>query len=270
MVRGLDVGEPTFEIPDGRDAEGEGRAVSPDLELALRLADAADAISLPAFAAGVLVETKPDLTPVTEADRAVEGELRSILAGERPTDGILGEEHGASGTGRRRWLLDPIDGTRNFTRGIPVWATLIALEDAGTVVLGVVSAPALARRWWASRGDGAFVNGTPIRVSSVGRIEDAVLSFALEDGLPAVARRAWHTRGFGDFWAHVLVAEGAVDGAVEAVGIDEWDLAAVQVLVEEAGGRFSDFTGASRIDGGTAVSSNGLLHDELLAEIAVG
>lgn len=239
-----------------------------DLELALRLADAADAISLPAFHAGLPVETKPDLTPVTEADRAVETELRGILAVERPGDAILGEEHGESGAGYRRWIVDPIDGTRNFTRRVPVWATLIALEDAGTAVLGVVSAPALGRRWWASRGDGAFVNGTPIRVSAVGRIEDAVLSFALESELPDIARRAWHARGFGDFWAHVLVAEGAVDGAVEAVGVDEWDLAAVQVIVEEAGGRFSDFGGAPRIDAGTAVSSNGLLHDELLEAVA--
>ena len=239
----------------------------PDLELALHLADAADALSLPAFGARLPVETKPDLTPVTEADRAVETELRRILAAERPDDAVLGEEHGTTGSGHRRWILDPIDGTRNFTRRIPVWATLIALEDAGIVSVGVVSAPALARRWWAARGHGAFVNGCAMQVSPVARVEDAVLSLSLESDVPAVARRAWHARGFGDFWAHVLVAEGAVDGAFEAIGVDEWDLAAVQVIVEEAGGRFSDFAGESRIDGGTAVSSNGLLHEELLAGV---
>jgi len=243
--------------------------VSPDLELALRLADAADAIALPAFrTGGLVVETKPDLTPVTEADRAVEAELRRLLAAERPDDALLGEEDGATGSGRRRWLIDPIDGTRNYTRGIPVWATLVALEDEGIVRVGAVSAPALERRWWAERGAGAFADGVPMRVSRVERVEFAVLSFAFEGPLPEVAHRAWHARGFGDFWAHMLVAEGAVDGAVDAEGIREWDLAAVQVIVEEAGGRFSDLSGAARIDGGTAVTSNGLLHDELLRALA--
>ena len=238
-----------------------------DLELALRLADIADALSLPRFRSGVKVETKPDLTPVTEVDRAVESELRRVLAQERAGDAILGEEEGGTAGGERRWILDPIDGTRNYTRGIPVWATLVALEDDGSVRLGVVSAPALGRRWWAERGAGAFADGEPIRVSTIGRVEDAVLSFALEDDVPALARRAWHARGFGDFWSHVLVAEGVVDGAVDAVGVSEWDLAAVQVIVEEAGGRFSDFAGEPRIDAGTAVSSNGLLHAELLGAL---
>jgi histidinol-phosphatase len=242
--------------------------VSPDLELALRLADAADAISLPAFRAGVPVEVKPDLTPVTEADRAVEVKLRRMLAAERPDDAVLGEEHGSEGDGPRRWIVDPIDGTRNFTRRIPIWGTLIALEESGTVRLGVVSAPALGRRWWAERGAGAHAGGDPIRVSSIERVEDAVLSFAIEDGVPEIASRAWHARGFGDFWAHMLVAEGAVDGAVDAVGVDEWDLAAVSVIVEEAGGRFTSFAGEARIDAGTAISSNGLLHEALLASVA--
>lgn len=242
--------------------------MSPDLELALRLADAADAIALPAFRRRLPVETKPDLTPVTEADRSVEEELRRILAHERPQDAVLGEERGASGRSSRRWILDPIDGTRNFTRGIPVWATLLALEEDGVVRLGVASAPALGRRWWAERGEGAFADGEPIRVSSIGRVEDAVLSFACHDELPALARAAWHARGFGDFWAHVLVAEGAVDGAVETEGVREWDLAALQVIVEEAGGRFTDFAGERRIDAGTAISSNGLLHGVLLASVA--
>jgi histidinol-phosphatase len=243
--------------------------VSPDLELALRLADSADAISLPLFRTGLAVERKHDLTPVTEADRAVEAELRRLLAESRPGDAILGEEHGVTGEAARRWLLDPIDGTRNYSRGIPVWATLLALEEAGVVRLGVVSAPALGRRWWGERGVGAYADGEPIAVSTVDRVEDAVLSFALEDGLPDLSAQAWHVRAFGDFWAHMLVAEGAVDGAFEVTGVNEWDLAAVQVIVEEAGGRFTDRSGASRIDTGTALTSNGLLHDRLLSAAGV-
>jgi histidinol-phosphatase len=242
--------------------------VSTDLQLALRLADAADAISVPRFGSGLAIETKPDLTPVTEADLVVEAELRRVLADKLPDDAILGEEGGAAGTGARRWILDPIDGTRNYARGIPVWATLIALEIDGMVEVGVVSAPALKGRWWAERGGGAHANGEQVHVSAVSHVEEAVLSFSIENEVPALARRAWHARGLGDFWAHMLVAEGAVDGAVDSVGVSEWDLAAVQVIVEEAGGRFSDFGGNARIDSGTAVTSNGLLHDELLAAVA--
>jgi histidinol-phosphatase len=241
--------------------------VSPDLELALALADAADAISLARFRTGLAVETKPDLTPVTEADRAVEAELRRRLAEERPADAVLGEELGTNGESTRRWIIDPIDGTRNYSRGIPVWATLIALEEAGKVQVGVVSAPSLARRWWAERGAGGFANGERLHVSAVDRVEDAVLSFALDTPLPEIAGRAWHVRGVGDFWAHMLVAEGAVDAAVDAIGVAIWDLAAVQVVVEEAGGRFTDLGGSRRIDGATAISSNGLLHDELLTAL---
>lgn len=244
--------------------------MSPDLELALALADVADGIALPGFRSGLEVQVKADLTPVTEADRAIEAELRRVLASERPGDAILGEEEGVSAGGERRWIVDPIDGTRNYSRGIPVWATLVALEERGSVRLGVVSAPALGHRWWAEVGTGAVADGEPIHVSSVDRIEDAVLSFAIEDRVPEVARRAWHARGFGDFWAHMLVAEGAVDGAVDAAGVNEWDLAAVQVVVEEAGGRFSDASGQRRIDSGTAVCSNGLLHDQLLTALAAG
>ncbi len=242
--------------------------MGPDLTLAFDLADAADAISLAHFRKGLAVERKPDLTPVTEADRAVETELRRLLSEARASDAVLGEEHGASGGSARRWILDPIDGTRNYARGIPVWATLVALEEKGVVQLGLVSAPALGRRWWAERGEGAFAHGERIQVSSVSRVEDAVLCFPFEQELPAIAQRAWHARGFGDFWAHMLVAEGAADGAFDATGVQEWDLAAVQVIVEEAGGRFSDFTGESRIDGGTALSSNGLLHAELLSALS--
>jgi histidinol-phosphatase len=239
-----------------------------DLELALALADAADAISLAHFKTGLVVEEKPDFTPVTEADRAVETELRRLLAELRPEDAVLGEEFGTTGNASRRWILDPIDGTRNYARGIPVWATLVALEEAGMVQLGAVSAPVLGRRWWAERGLGAFADGEPMYVSAVERVEDAVVSFALDRQLPELVTRAWHVRGLGDFWAHMLVAEGAVDGAVDAVGVGAWDLAAVQVIVEEAGGRFSDFTGQPRFDAGTGISSNGLLHEALLDAVA--
>jgi histidinol-phosphatase len=242
--------------------------MSPDLSLALGLADLADDISLSRFRAhDLLVETKPDLSPVTEADTAVEQTVRMRLAADRPADGILGEEYGDKGGSDRRWIIDPIDGTRNYSRGIPVWATLVALEENGVLQVGVVSAPALGRRWWAERGTGAFADGTQIRVSGVAAIEDAILCFAVEQQLPPIASRCWHARGFGDFWAHMLVAEGAADGAIDAIGVSVWDLAAVRIIVEEAGGRFTDQSGVARIDGNSAVSSNGLLHDELLAGI---
>ncbi len=240
-----------------------------DLELALALADAADAISLARFGAHDLqVETKPDLTPVTEADRAVEAQLRAMLASKRAADAILGEEEGAKGTGARRWIIDPIDGTRNYVRGIPVWATLIALEENGETVLGVVSAPALQRRWHAARGQGAWADGRRLHVSSVSTLEDAVLSLSLERPTPALAARAWHARGYGDFWSHMLVAEGAVDGAIDAPGVKIYDLAALQPIVEEAGGTFTDHAGARRIDGVGAISSNGAVHALLVEALA--
>ena len=243
--------------------------MGPDLLLAIELADTADAISLGRFRArDLVIETKPDATPVTEADRAVERELRAILARERPDDAILGEEEGVSGSGDRRWIIDPIDGTRNYSRGVPVWATLIALEDAGVVTVGVVSAPALGRRWWAERGGGAWADGDRVHVSAIQRVEDAVLSFALEQPIPSLAAQAWHARGYGDFWSHMLVAEGAIDGAYDAIGVTQWDLAALQPIVEEAGGSFTDFKGVARIDGGSAISSNGHLHAALLEAVA--
>lgn len=240
--------------------------MSPDLALALDLADAADAIAVGRFrASDLVIETKPDQTPVTEADRAIETEIRRLLGTQRPDDAVLGEEQGTTGGGRRRWIVDPIDGTRNYSRGIPVWATLIALEEDGDLLLGVVSAPALGHRWWAERGGGAFADGTRIHVSAVTEVEHAVLSFALEGPLPEIAHRCWHPRAYGDFWAHMLVAEGAVDGAIDAAGVTLWDLAAIQPIVEEAGGRFSDRDGRARAGSGTALSSNGHLHDALLA-----
>jgi histidinol-phosphatase len=243
--------------------------MSTDLELALQLADAADAISIAHFRTELVVERKPDSTPVTEADRAVETELRRMLTAERPGDAILGEEQGVtSAGGGRRWIQGPIDGTRSDARGSPTGATRVALEELGAVCLGVVSAPALGRRWWAERGAGAFANGERVSVSTVARVEDAVLCLPLDTRLSEIAARAWHARGLGDFWGHMLVAEGAVDDRRRRLRMSEWDLAAVQVIVEEAGGRFSDFSGARRIDSGTAVTSNGLLHAELLAALA--
>jgi histidinol-phosphatase len=247
-----------------------------DLNFAFALADLADSITVERFQADdLVVETKPDLTPVTEADRAVEQALRKRIGEERPGHGIVGEEFGAGRPGTARWILDPIDGTKNYLRGIPVWATLIALEREGRVELGVVSAPALHRRWWAARGEGAYVNGRRIRVSQVAELSDAVLSYASltsweEHGLGeqflTLARGCWRTRGFGDFWSHMLVAEGVADLAVEPE-VEVWDLAAPQVIVEEAGGRFTNLDGIPTPAGGSVVSSNGLLHDRVLATL---
>ncbi len=251
-----------------------------DLALALDLADEADAMTLARFRAGdLVVETKPDLTPVSEVDLAVEEVLRRRLGDARPGDAVMGEEGGdrpgtGPGTGRQ-WILDPVDGTKNYVRGVPVWATLIALKDQGQSVLGVVSAPALGRRWWAAQGDGAFADGEPIRVSAVGSLDDAMLSYdtlmgwearGLGEAFTALARRCWRTRALGDFWSHVLVAEGAVDVAAEPE-VSLWDLAPLKIIVEEAGGRFTDLAGTPTDDGGSAVSSNGLLHDEVLGAL---
>jgi histidinol-phosphatase len=246
----------------------------PDLAFALELADQADRMTLERFQADdLVVETKPDLSPVTEADRAVEQALRKRIAEERPGHGVVGEEFGADGQGDARWILDPIDGTKNYLRGVPVWATLVALEREGRVEVGVASAPALHRRWWAARGEGAFANGRRIRVSQVAELADAVLSHAslgsweqhgLGEQFLRLVRSCWRTRGFGDFWSHMLVAEGAADLAVEPE-VALWDLAALQVIVEEAGGRFTDLGGTPTPAGGSVVATNGLLHDRVLA-----
>jgi histidinol-phosphatase len=229
-----------------------------DLAFALELADLADSLSLPRFRADDLrVETKPDLSPVTDADKAVERALREQIARDRPGEGVLGEEEGDDG-GSVRWILDPIDGTRNFSRGLPVWATLIALERDGVLEVGVVSAPALGRRWWAERGAGAFADGEPIHVSAVAALADAAVSCSLARDFARVEPVAWHARGLGDFWQHVLVAEGALDAAVDA-DIALWDSAAVELIVTEAGGR------VGRADDGQFVSSNGVVHDAVLA-----
>ena len=235
-----------------------------DLAFALKLADLADSLSLPRFRAlDLRVDTKADLTPVTDADRAVERALRERIAAERPEDGVLGEEEGDSG-GPVRWILDPIDGTRNFSRGIPVWATLIALERDGEIVCGVVSAPPLGRRWWAARGEGAFVDGARIGVSSVASLGDAVLSATYASDLAVLEPRAWHARGFGDFWQHMLVAEGAIEAALDWTS-KPWDLAPLGIMVEEAGGRSTNARGERTIYTGQLVSTNGKIHDEVLA-----
>jgi histidinol-phosphatase len=213
-----------------------------DLAFALSLADDADTISMARFrAADLHVETKPDLTPVSEADRLVESTLRARIERERPGEPVLGEEEGGDASG---WVIDPIDGTRNYTRGIPIWATLIAFEDR----VAVVSAPALGRRWWAERDRGAYADGQRIHVSAIDRLEDATVLYALDRPVPERAWDAWHLRGLGDFWAHMLVAEGAAEVAVDALGLAVWDTAPLGVILEEAGGRFDD-----------PVSSNGQL-----------
>jgi histidinol-phosphatase len=253
-----------------------------DLELALELADLSDALTLERFlAADLAVETKPDLTPVTEADRAVEHAIRERLAAVRPGDSVLGEEFGTlTVDGARRWIIDPIDGTKNYVRGIPVWATLVALEDQGHIAIGVVSAPALGRRWWAARGAGAFVSDglgrgpRSLGVSAVRELADAQLCLSGLDGwdesgsleaLLELSRSCWRTRGFGDFWGYMLVAEGAADVSTEAV-VSLWDLAAPMAIVEESGGRFTDLRGVPTADGEHgALASNGRVHDAALA-----
>jgi histidinol-phosphatase len=253
-----------------------------DLRLAHVLADAADDITTRRFRALDLhVETKPDLTPVTDADRAAEDSLRNVLRRARPRDAVIGEESGQTGIGPRCWVVDPIDGTKNYVRGVPVWATLIALMIGNEVVVGIASAPGLNRRWWAARGGGSWsgrslTKATRCQVSSVTKVEDASFSYSSLggweaqgrlDGFLELSRSVWRTRAFGDFWSHVLVAEGAVDIAAEPA-VNLWDLAALQVIVEEAGGGFTDLTGAPRADGGSVLCTNGRLHDEALAMLA--
>ena len=249
-----------------------------DLDLALRMADAADIITMERFGAlDLKVETKPDLTPVTEADKAAEAALRGMITSERPGDSVLGEEFGTSdGSAVRRWIIDPIDGTKNYVRGVPVWATLIALVVDGEVVVGVVSAPALARRWWAASGAGAWgrmLDRDPVRlqVSLVRSLNDASLSYSdavgwgaiTATGLQSLLDTTWRQRAYGDFWSHILVAEGAVDVAAEPA-LGAWDIAAIIPIVTEAGGRITAFDGRPALEGGCAVTTNGVLHESVV------
>ncbi len=255
-----------------------------DLRLAHVICDQVDALTLSRFRAlDLAVETKPDLSPVTDADRSAEELVRSQLRRARPRDSVLGEEGGTTGHGQRQWVVDPIDGTKNFVRGVPVWATLLALVDDGRPVLGVVSAPALNRRWWAATGSGAWTgrslsSATRLQVSSVRTLADASLSFSslhgweergLLDAFLDLTRACWRTRGYGDFFSYVLVAEGAVDVAAEP-GLALHDMAALVPIVTEAGGRFSSLAGDDGPFGGDALATNGHLHTAALAALGTG
>jgi len=262
-----------------RDSVLDMSALDDDLALAQRMADVADGLSMSRFlAVDLVVETKPDLTPVSEADRAVERALRDLIASERPGDSVLGEEYGDDGVADRQWILDPIDGTKNYVRGVPVWATLIALLEDGEITVGVVSSPPLGRRWWASRGNGAFVrepgSDAPrqLRVSAVSALADASVSISDQNGwaergstngLRALLEDTWRQRAYGDFWSHMLVAEGAVDIAAEPQ-LASYDMAALVPIVQEAGGRMTAFSGEPAVWGGCAVATNGLLHDQVV------
>ncbi|WP_350349579.1 histidinol-phosphatase [Agromyces sp. G08B096] len=262
-----------------------GPSLADDLALALQLADRADEISLGRFRAVDLeVSTKPDRTPVTEADLAVERAIREQLAAARPSDGVLGEEFGTEGTGRRQWIIDPIDGTANFLRGVPVWGTLIALAIDGEPVLGVASSPALGRRWWAARGAGAWTTDAPgaeprgIRVSAVTELRDASLSFqslaqwrdaGYLDRLLRLSEGVWRDRAYGDLWSYMLLAEGLIDITGE-FDVKVYDLAALIPIVEEAGGRFTAIDGRAGAGHGSALATNGRLHDSVLAALGEG
>ena len=254
-----------------------------DLAVALTLADQADAVTMARFGAPDLrVDTKPDLTPVTDADQSVEQGLRATLSRARSGDSVLGEEFGGSTTlAGRQWIIDPIDGTKNFVRGVPVWASLIALLDDGVPQVGVVSAPALHRRWWAATGAGAFVTvgdsaARRLSVSSVAQLNSASLSFSslsgwnqlgLRDRFLDLTDEVWRVRAFGDFLSYCFVAEGAVDIAVEPE-VSVWDLAPLDILVREAGGSFTSLDGNPGPHGGSAVATNGLLHDQVLRKLS--
>jgi len=267
-------------------AKDPSLALQDDLKLALELADLADSISLARFGAlDLRVETKPDLTPVSDADRAVEQALRSALATARPHDEIVGEEYGTTSDvpdsrSTRRWIIDPIDATKNFVRGVPVWATLIGMLDVGDAVggeavVGVVSAPALGHRWWAARGSGSWTSragAAPRRnqVSGVAKLADSSVSYSdLGDwgprsaGFDELVGAAWRTRAYGDFWSHMLVAEGAVDISLEPE-LSLWDVAALVPIVEEAGGRVTGVDGGPSPASPTVLCTNGLLHAEVL------
>ncbi len=247
-----------------------------DLDLALKLADRADEISLKRFRAlDLLVETKPDRSPVTDADRAVEAELRNVVAEYRPADTFIGEEFENTGSSNRNWIVDPIDGTANYLRGVPIWASLIALRVDGVITTSVVSAPALGRRWWAQRGNGAFtmdINGSvrTLQVSKISELEDSSISYnnmqlwdqaGKLNQLIELSRKVWRTRAYGDFYSYMLLAEGTIDLVAEH-DLKIYDIAALVPIVEEAGGKFSDLTGPLTDNSSSVMASNGLLHAE--------
>ena len=257
-----------------------------DLALARSLADMADEISLDRFrSADLVVTTKPDMTPVSDADQAVENALRAAIQDSRPGDSIRGEEFGVEGDSRRQWIVDPIDGTKNYVRGVPVWASLIALAIDGEPVVGVVSAPALGKRWWASTGGGAFVNerlNSPdsneerrIHVSQVAELADASASLSgiarWDDAgklsqVIALSHAVWRTRDYGDMWPYMMVAEGLVDISGE-FDLQVYDMAALVPIVTEAGGTFTSVEGEPGPWHGSALATNGLLHEQALAAL---
>jgi histidinol-phosphatase len=248
-----------------------------ELAFALLLADAADAVSLPPFTArNFTVDLKANQTEVTEVDRNTETVIMDLIRAQRPQHAWYGEEHGTGGAeSEYTWVIDPIDGTSNFVRGVPVWATLIALvhQDRGPV-LGVVSAPAVATRWWGYTNGGAFCNGHPISVSTTDSLYDAHLSITTNDAwnragksqnIARLTQTVKRVRGFGDFWQHMLVAQGSVDVAVDAIGLEPYDIAALMPIVHAAGGTLTDRTGTDNWRGDTAISSNGILHNDVIA-----
>ncbi|MGV8969440.1 MAG: histidinol-phosphatase [Microbacteriaceae bacterium] len=252
-----------------------------DLELALELADAADLISLERFTSlDLVVTTKPDRTPVTDADQAVERSIRAGISAARPDDSILGEEYGVEGDSRRQWIIDPIDGTANFLRGVPIWGTLISLAVDGIPVVGVVSAPALGQRWWAARDHGAWMSTRgqeprALAVSAVSALADASISynniqgwdqFGHLDALVALTRDVWRARSIGDMWSYMLLAEGSLD-IVGEFDLKPYDMAALVPIVEEAGGRFSSLSGEPGPWHGSALATNGVLHEAVLSHL---
>jgi histidinol-phosphatase len=258
------------------------------LAFALACCDAADKMALDHFRRDLIIETKPDRSFVTQADTAIETALRGSIGAAYPDHGIVGEEFGTeAGAGSTRWYIDPIDGTHNFMRGVPLFGTLLAVEDDGEIVVGVMSAPALGQRWYARRGGGAWAVGSvgpdagvrrQIGVSRVHAIEDSLILYSSPfdiaasgevPGFDALVRSAWRDRGFGDFWGYALVAEGAAEAMIE-VGPTSWDLAAPSIVVEEAGGRMTDVHGVRTIHGGSALASNGILHDEVVERLRDG
>ncbi len=250
-----------------------------DLAFALELANHADSITIERFGAlDLQIETKPDLTPVTDADRSAESTMRELIAVQRPGDSVFGEEFGGAVGDGRQWVIDPIDGTKNFVRGVPVWCTLIALLEDGEPTVGVISAPALSRRWWAAHGRGAYMSfagaSRQISVSGVSDLSAASLSYSdlttgwgeRRDRFLALTDDVWRVRAYGDFWSYCLVAEGAVDIAAEPE-VKLWDIAPLHILIHEAGGTFTGVDGTPGAHGGSALATNGLLHGQVVSRL---